>query len=148
MTLEFPDEVTTTVLREPDGPTIYAAMAVRIVPNEDMGTAGFHSPDTLYVVFESAHPVADYDPFRLSRRLSGRSDWVIDQLEKLKEELPPVPMADGADEWFICRSCGREKQGRDEWGADGLGMKCPRCGSTSVEHSFDAEEPARGEADE
>jgi len=99
MALDYPDEVATTILREPDGPTMYAAMAVRVIPNDDMGAAGFHSPSTLYVVFQNAHPEADYNPHRLSRRLSGEAGWVVDQLQELQEELPDAVMADGgADE--------------------------------------------------
>lgn len=75
---------------DPNGATAYQALAVRVQPEDHprLQSTGFHSPQTLYVLFSpGGTPLADYDEYRIARELNGPGDWVIDQLHDLGQEV-------------------------------------------------------------
>jgi len=86
---EFP--VVSGQISDPDGATAYQALATRVRPEEHprLERAGFHSPQTLFTLFSpGGTPLADYDPYRIAREISGRdTDWVVDQLQALDDAL-------------------------------------------------------------
>jgi hypothetical protein len=83
--------VVSSQISDPDGATAYQVLAVRIDPegHKDLERAGFHSPETLFMLFSpGGRPLADYDPYQIKRECPGADNgWVVDQLEELNDVL-------------------------------------------------------------
>jgi len=86
---EFP--VVSSEISDPDGATAYQVLATRVRPADHprLERAGFHSPQTLYVLFSpGGRPLADYDPYKLANDAPGAdSGWIVDQLRELNDSL-------------------------------------------------------------
>jgi len=88
VTDEFP--VVSGKVSDPDGATAYDALAVRVQPEDHprLERAGFHNPQTLFVLFSpGGRPLADYDPYQLKRDCPGADNaWIVSQLQALATE--------------------------------------------------------------
>lgn len=67
----------------------YTVMVQRIDPEEHPGVEkqGYHSEFTLYSVFAGAEVYSSHDRHKIIRRMTGQNDWLLDEIERLEEQL-------------------------------------------------------------
>lgn len=69
--------------------TGYTAKIEQIDPDEhpDLRNEGYHSTTTIYTIFNDGEVYCDHDPHRLIGSLPGDDRWVLDELDRLSDQL-------------------------------------------------------------
>lgn len=69
--------------------TEYTFVGFRLDPDvdEELETEGYHSPFTLFVVFNDSLVYAHHDRYKLSDYLDGDRTFVLDSLDAIQAEL-------------------------------------------------------------
>lgn len=69
--------------------TEYTFAGFRIDPNvdEELQTEGYHSPFTLFVVFNDGLVYAHHDRYEFSNDIGGDRTFVLDSLDAIQAEL-------------------------------------------------------------
>jgi hypothetical protein len=67
----------------------YTVMVQRINSEDHPGVEkqGYHSEFTLYTVFAGAEAHSSHDRYDLVRGMTGKNDWLLDEIERLEGQL-------------------------------------------------------------